>query len=262
MDTKVTLSVKSLLLAGLVLLALVTAYLLGGAGGGGAPAQAAPSASVQAERRTLTMVGTGRATAVPDQLAFDVSVELTRPDLTLALDESSRVLGRVLATLGQYGVRRADLQTTGLSMYPVYDYHQYSPPTLRGYHVSQRASVLVRELKQGGRAVSAAVAAGGNDVRVGDIRLLVGDPQAVMKKARDAAVAEATAKAEQYAGAAGEQLGRVLTVREVRASTPQTSRAPISYTAAHGVLDTLAAVPIRAGRDHLSVTVRLVWEFA
>ena len=262
MDTKVTLSVKSLLLAGLVLLALVTAYLLGGAGGGGAPAQAAPSPAVKAERRTLTMVGTGRATAVPDQLSFDVAVELTRTDLTAALDDSSRVLERVLGTLRQYGVRRADVQTTGLSMYPVYDYHQYSPPTLRGYHVSQRASVLVRQLRQGGRAVSAAVAAGGNDVRVGDIRLLVGDPQAVMKTARDAAVAEATAKAEQYAGAAGERLGRVVTLREVRASSPRTPRVYATVQGLRATAGALDAVPIRAGRDHLSVTVRLVWEFA
>ena len=262
MDTKVTLSVRSLLLTGLVLLALVTAYLLGGAGGGGATAQAAPSPAVKAERRTLTMVGTGRATAVPDQLSFDVSVGLTRTDLTTALDESSRVLGRVLGTLKQYGVRRGDVQTTGLSMYPVYDYHQYSPPTLRGYHVSQRASVLVKELKQGGRAVSAAVAAGGNDVRVGNIRLLVGDPQAVMKKARDAAVAEATAKAEQYAGAAGEELGRVVTLREVRASAPRVPRVYAAMDSVRSASKVLAAVPIRAGRDDLRVTVQVVWEFA
>ena len=77
-------------------------------------------------------------------------------------------------------------------MSPVYDYHEYDPPTISGYRVSERARVLVRELKEGGAAVSAAVAAGGNDVRVGDIRLLVGDTDAVMAKARDAAVAEAT----------------------------------------------------------------------
>ena len=52
-------------------------------------------------------------------------------------------------------------------------------------------------------------------MRVSDIRLEVGDPDAVLEKARDAAVDAATAKAEQYAEAAGQTLGDVVSIREV-----------------------------------------------
>lgn len=266
----VAVSVTSVVLTALVLLALVAAYLLGNTGEGGATAQAAnqqPAAQPAAadSRRTLTMVGKGQATAVPDQLTFAVAVSATRADLETALDDASRITGRVLSALTPYGVKRADVQTTGLSMYPVYDYHSYSPPTLRGYRVSQRAVVLVKELKQGGKAVSAAVAAGGNAVRVNDILLKVGDPEAVMKKARDAAVAQATAKAEQYAAAAGQELGEVLTLREVSSSNRSAIRDQ-SYNAQYGMLrgsaDLATVLPIRAGKNDLGVTVRLVWEFA
>ena len=102
------------------------------------------------------------------------------------------------------------MQTTGLSMYPEYDYPAYGPPVLTGYRVTQRAQVHVRELAQGGAAVSAAVETGGNGVRVSDIRLEVGDPDAVLEQARDAAVEAATAKAEQYAAATGQALGDVV----------------------------------------------------
>ena len=78
-------------------------------------------------------------------------------------------MARVLAALKEHGVDKGDVQTTGLSMDPVYDYPDYGPPVLRGYRVSERASVLVDELRQGGAAVTAAVAAGGNDVRVDDL---------------------------------------------------------------------------------------------
>jgi uncharacterized protein YggE len=171
-------------------------------------------------------------------------------------------MARVLAALTPYGVRRADVQTTGLEMYPVYDYHAYAPPTLRGYRVSQRAAVLVRELKQGGRAVGAAVAAGGNAVRVNDIRLQVGDPEAVRAKARDAAVSEATTKAEQYAAAAGQELGDVLTLREVTVSDRSAVAPQPGYLDQGRAADLTAAVPVRAGRDELAVTVQVVWEFA
>ena len=139
---------------------------------------------------------------------------------------SSATMRRVLAELGVHGVERADVQTTGLSMHPEYEYHAYAPPTLVGYRVTQRASVKVDELAKGGPAIAAAIEVGGNGVRVSGIRLGVGDPDALLKKARDAAVESATAKAEQYAAATGQALGDVVSIREVGqpAQRPQSVR--------------------------------------
>ena len=260
MNGNVTVSVRSILVAALVALALVVAFMLGGGGGGGTPAQAAEEQPGPAGTpRQLTMTGVGEATAVPDQLSFDLGVTLSRPDLDDALDAASTTMARVLGVLEDAGVAREDVQTTGLSMNPVYDYHPYDPPTLTGYRVSQRATVLVRELRRGGAAVSAAVESGGNDVRVSDLRLLVGDESAVMERARDAAVAEATAKAEQYAAASGQQLGDVLTLKEVRAKPVPTPA--YSETAALAALDR-GALPIRAGKEKGAVTVQVVWALA
>ncbi|GAB6985918.1 SIMPL domain-containing protein [Nocardioides pyridinolyticus] len=260
MNGNVTVSVRSILVAALVALALVVAYLLGSGSGAGAPAQAAEEQPDPASTaRQLTMTGTGEATAVPDQLSFDLGVTLTRADLDDALAAASATMERVLGVLEDAGVARRDVQTTGLSMSPVYDYHPYDPPTLIGYRVGQRATVLVRELRRGGAAVSAAVESGGNDVRVSDLRLLVGDESAVMERAREAAVAEATAKAKQYAEASGQDLGEVLTLQEVHARPVPT---PVYAGAAYAARDLAAKLPIRAGREKGAVTVKVVWELA
>lgn len=261
MNTNVTVSVRGLLVAALVAMALVVAYLLGGSDGATPAAQAADDDDAAlSQQRELTMSGTGEAGAVPDQLSFGVGVNVTRVDLDDALEAANVTMGRVLGALGEYGVEKSDVQTTGLSMTPVYQYHDYSPPTITGYRVSERASVLVKELKQGGQAVSAAVAAGGNNVRVSNIRLLVGDDEAVMEKARDAAVAEATAKAKQYAEASGQTLGDVVTLREVNARPVPSVELPAGYLARDSATNALKAMPIRAGRDEGSVTVQIVWE--
>ncbi|MBI2245796.1 MAG: SIMPL domain-containing protein [Nocardioides sp.] len=265
MNANVTVSVRGLLVAALVAMALVVAYLLGGSGGGTPAAQAADDrgTSAPAERpRLLTMTGTGEAGAVPDQLSFGLRVTLTRVDLDEALAAANASMSRVLRALDEYDVARSDVQTTGLSMTPVYAYHDYSPPTITGYRVSERASVLVKELAQGGKAVSAAVAAGGNAVRVGDIRLLVGDSDAVLEKARDAAVQEATAKAQQYAEASGQTLGDVVTLREVHARPLPSPYLQFGSAVAGRAAMDLSAVPIRAGRDKSAVTVRVVWELS
>lgn len=257
MNAQVAVSVRSLTVTGLVILAFVLTYLLGGASGS-APAQAEDDeGSPDAGTRTLTINGTGRASAVPDELSFSLTVKVVRTDLDQALASANATTSRVLESLEGFDVAKDDVQTTGLSMNPVYDYHESSPPTIRGYRVSQRASVLVGDLKQGGAAVGAAVAAGGNDVRVANIRLLVGDPVQVEADARDAAVAEATAKAEQYAAAAGQVLGQVVTLREVQSQLLPT---PASYAAQDAVRAELSDVPIRAGREQTTVTVQLVWQ--
>jgi uncharacterized protein YggE len=258
MDSKLTVSVRSILLAGLVLLGLLVSYLLGSAGGTAAPANAA--AEPATDRRTVVMSGTGEATAVPDQLSFGLSVGVTRTDLDAALADASATMKRVFASLEDYGVEKTDVQTTGLSMNPVYQYHDYSPPTIDGYRVSERARVTVHDLGKGGKAITAAVNAGGNSVRASNIRLEVSDPDAVLKEAREAAVNEATTKAKEYAAATGQTLGDVVSLREVSSGAPRHLIYPAAELA--GFDRAAKALPIRAGEDDLKVTVAVVWEFS
>jgi len=262
MDAKVTVSVRGLLVAGLVLLALLTAYLLGSAGRAGTPVYAAATDQADQNARQVVMSGAGEATAVPDQASFGLTVAVTRTDLTAALDGASATMKRVLAALGEYGVSKDDVQTTGLSMTPVYEYHQYTEPTITGYRVSERAHVRVQELRQAGKAIAAAIQSGGNDVRVGNIALEVSDPDAVLAQARAAAVKEATAKAKEYADATGETLGRVVSLKEVGPPPAQRDEMFYRTPAAADLASGLKAVPIRAGEDELTVRVEIVWEFA
>jgi uncharacterized protein len=255
MDRSVTLSLKGALVALIVVLALVVAYLLGSSGGG-AQAASQPTATTSDHPRTLVTTGTGTTVGVPDELSFSLSVGLVRPDLSSALADANADMKRVLASLAARGVRSSDVQTTGLGMHAVYDYHASAPPTLVGYRVGEHAQVLVRDLAKGGEAVSAAVQAGGNDVRVGGLGLRVGDSDALLATSRDAAVKEATAKAQEYARATGQTLGPVLSLREVHV-TPVVPQ-PVRMQAA---ADAVGAVPIRAGQDKLAVTVRIEWSF-
>jgi uncharacterized protein len=262
MRGEVTLSVRSILLAALVVMALVTAYLLGGQGDGvTAAASAAPQVQDDRQgRRLVTMTGTGEASVVPDQVSFSLTATAQRLDLDAAMTASSATMRRVLAELGDHGVEKSDVQTTGLSMNPVYEYHSFDPPTLVGYRVTQRATVEVDELTRGGPAIGAAVEVGGNGVRVGNIRLGISDPEGLLAQARDSAVESATDKAEQYAAATGQSLGDVMSVREVGRPAPRYQTLELGYPAADlrdGSLNKV--LPIRAGKDDLEVRIQVVW---
>jgi uncharacterized protein YggE len=276
MNTSVTISLRAVLLAVLALLVVlvtVAAYLLGGARSSEAtvstptaagPATASPRDLARGQvPGTLTMTGQGEAVGVPDQLAFRVAVTRKEPTVPAAMGAASGTLSRVLAALEDLGVERRDVQSTGLSVDPVYDYVGYRPPVLTGYRVDQSVSVLVRDLRDGGRAISTVTRTGGNDVRVSGIGLRIGDRDGLLARARDAAVEAATAKAEQYAAATGQRLGSVLTLtegREAVAATRDQVRAGYELVRAAADKAGNRAVPIRAGREDLAVDVSVVWQ--
>ena len=116
------------------------------------------------------------------------------------------------------------VKTTGLSIHPVYDYSGTGPAVISGYSASQGLGVAVKDLSTAGDALGAAADAGGNAVRISGIKLGVSDPDAVLGQARKDAVDEAKAKAQEYADATGETLGKVMSIREV---TPDTYIPPV-----------------------------------
>ena len=251
--------VRSLALGAAAALTVVSAYAVGSSQADATAAVTGPravSASEDAHTRTIALQGTGESTGVPDQLTFRLSVRAKADDVTTALDDASTSMRRVLGALDRADVRRRDVRTTGLSVRPDYDYSASGPPVLTGYVATQSVLVLVRELRDSGAAIAAATEAGGNAVRLSGVGLRIGDRDELLAEARDAAVAQARAKAEQYAAATGQALGPVLSVREVRAR----GGSPVQLDYGRAALDTAAAVPIRAGSEDVKVTVAVVWE--
>lgn len=210
-------------------------------------------------RPSIVMTGDGVVTGVPDQLSFTARASVTRSDVTSAMDDASATMKKVYAAMARQGVEKADMQTTGVSVNPSYD---YSGGTARlvGYHASQSARIEVDDLRKAGSALSAAAVAGGNDVRIGGVSLGIADRDALLAKARKAAVANARTKAGEYAAAGGQKLGRVLSLKEISTVSPQPQR--LAYAALKGVADSAARVPIKAGQKDLKVRIRVVWELS
>jgi uncharacterized protein YggE len=250
MDKNVTLSVRWLLVAGLVALALVAAYLAGNAGGSPARADTADTT------RTITVTGTGHVSVVPDQLAFDLSVSVLRPDLSQALDDANSAMQSVVDTLEAAGVAEKDIKTTDVSVYPEYGRPQKGqPPTLQGYRVSHSITVTVDDLSKGSDIVTAALGAGGKGVRLDGLRLQVADPDGALGPARSDAVEQARAKAEQYAEDAGRELGDIVRISE-------TADQPYAVDM-HSYADSAAGsspVPIQPGQEDLTADVTVVYE--
>lgn len=257
MPSTVSFSVRSLIFTAVTAVAVLLAYFVGSTQPKASSALAADT-SATADEPSIVMTASGKVTGVPDQLGFALDVHASAADVSAALDTASAATRRVIRALRAQDVAFKDVQTTGLSIDPVVDYSGNGPPVTTGYTATQRLGILVRDLSKAGAVISAAVHAGGNAVRLHDVRLQIGNQDTLLARARAAAFDEARAKAQQYASEAGLRLGAVTSVREVKV---RSAPSPVIRSAALAAAGAAPAVPIRAGRAELGVTVSVSWTF-
>ena len=256
-----TLTVDSRRLTTIVLLvvALVlfsVAYLLGTSHNntaGAAPAAASGSPTAAAG---ITVGGAGKVTGTPDTLRVDLGVSTHGANVSDALRSANSAAAAVQKSLQEHGVADKDIQTSGLSIQPDYDYSKgQSKPN--GYVVNERVTAVLHDIDKAGNAIGAAADAGGNAIRVNSVSLDLENTSSLITNARSRAFNYAKAKAEQYASAAGRSLGVVLSIDEtVTGPTPQPfdGRAYMATEA--------SAVPIQAGSQDVAVSVTVVFAFA
>jgi uncharacterized protein len=243
-------------------LILGTGYLWGDRSGGTArtvmiPAALAASstaAGAAAPSAGITVTGTGTVSGTPDSLQLSMSVSVTQPSVTAALDGANAAAGRVQGVLRQHAVADKDLQTSGLSIQPQYT-DVGNRPTINGYQVSESLTATLRDLKSAGSVISAAAQAGGDATRVDSVSLDLSDTGSLLTAARGKAFAQAKDKAQQYAKAAGVRLGDVVSVSEAVNSTSPTFSGDVR-AAASGAAQ---SVPIAAGSQAVGVTVTAVF---
>ena len=102
-------------------LSLATALTLGGALASPALAQqASPVPVLESGHSLLTVSAEGRSTRTPDLAVFSAGVTTQGKSAAEALSENSRAMTQVVASLKRAGIADRDIQTSNLSINPIY----------------------------------------------------------------------------------------------------------------------------------------------
>lgn len=228
-----------------------------------ATAQAAgPAASTGAPLATLLSVSAeGRVTRAPDVASFSAGVVSQGTTASAALRTNAADMTRVIAALKRAGVADTDIQTSNLSLSPVYQPQRNLPdgtmepaqPRIAGYQANNSVSVRQRNLADLGKVIDALVAAGANQVN--GPSFAVDDPEPAQDEARTAAVTRARARAELYARAAGLRVARIVSISESGGWQPPQ---PVMYRMA--AMEAAPSSPVEAGELQMSVTVQIQFE--
>jgi uncharacterized protein YggE len=207
--------------------------------------------------RSISVNGTGRVKAEPDVADISLGVTKQGDDAQSASGEAATAMEAVIAALLKAGIAEADIQTSSLSLYPVYDYNE-NPPDIEGWEASNMVNVTVRDIESVGSVVDAATVAGATNVS--GITFRVEDPTAAEAEARSAAVADAKAKADQLAADAGVNIIGIISISESGGQQPM----PLYYqsdTMAMGAASAeMAKTPVLPGEVELSISVFIQYE--
>jgi len=214
------------------------------------PAAAAPTAGDPATH-TITVSGSGKVTVVPDVARVTLGVTISQPTVKAARASAARSMTDIIAAVKALGVADADIQTTGLSLYPQYAIGSSSRVT--GYQISEQILVTVRDLDKAGDVVDTATAKGANNVN--GISFELADPAKAMNDARAAAVTAARASAQAMATAGNVSLGAVVSMTDASVSTPY----PIYYGMTAGAAGDAAKTPVQPGTQDVSVVIQVVF---
>jgi uncharacterized protein YggE len=233
---------------GAVLVFAVAAWASFG-GGMRMPVLAALANDTAAAGHTLSMTGTGRVLVTPDVGEVQLGVLVREATVVAARDADARAMADAIAAVRRAGIADADIQTSTLSLQPVYETKpEGGTPRIVAYELRNGVTITVRKLETIGSVIDGAVAAGATTVD--GITFRVADPAPLERRAREEAVADARAKADTLVAAAGTRITGIVAISESTATPPWPSRGA-------GAVD--VATPVLPGTTEIDVNVSIVY---
>ncbi len=202
---------------------------------------------------TIVVSGTGRVAVQPDVADLRLGVTVAKPTVEAARGEAAATMDAILRAVDGAGVARADVRTAMLSVQPRYDYRDGRAPVLTGYEIANVVEVSVRDLSALGDVIDVTLTAGATSMDALSFRLA--DPRPAEREARRQAMAEARARADVLAEAAGVTVQGVSDIVEGQPVRPP---GPVAK-AQRMALAADAGTPVEAGTLDVAVTVSVTY---
>ncbi len=216
----------------------------------------ATAAADDAPPRTVSVVGTGTASAAPDRALVSMSINSRARQLATAQSGAAKVVAAVLELTDELDIERRRVDTTGATVQPDYRWNQdTNEQELRGYIASRQMVVSLSDLEKLGRLVEGAVEAGVN--QVSPPQLVSGRRAEAQREALRAAAADARANAEVLADSLGAELGNVLQIN----ANSHSPRPPVAYQRSAMAMEADSApATYNAGDLTFNTTVNVTFE--
>jgi uncharacterized protein YggE len=216
----------------------------------------AAEVEIEAEGPVIELSVYESVTAPPDLVTIGAGVSTQAPTAVEAMRLNAQAMTRVIERIKALGVPERDIQTSGINLSPQYDYDRENQrQVFRGYQVSNRVSVKLREVDETGEVLDALVAAGATDLSGPNFS--IEDDEAAKNLARERAVERAQERAMAYARMLGYDGVRVLAIGEsIEGRGPMPEMAMRTMAVAEADM----ATPVQPGEVSTGVSISIKYE--
>jgi uncharacterized protein YggE len=250
---------RRLIILGAVAAAVILAGCTATTGTPSAPCNVTCTAPTQAQLRTISVNGEGTVKVTPDIALIYMSVISQGPDVSKTWDDNNSKSAAVIAAVEGLGVKAEDIQSDfTLTQQDKYDPVTHLPTGEIVYFVTHTLTVTARDLTKVGGILGTAQAAGVNSV--GGVTFTLENPKPAITQARDLAMADAQARANQMAKDLNITIVRVISVNDYGINIPFTVDKGYSTMTGIGGGGGGSTVPIQVGTWQVTVTVSVVFE--
>lgn len=236
------------------LIVLLAALLLSACGQNATPVAQTGSSMSQ---RSITVVGQGKASGVPDVAHINIGVETTGASAQDAVNANRQRMATLLEKIKAMGIADKDIQTSNFSIFT----DQSKTASLGSnmdqgtetpsYRVSNMVSVTMHDTTKLGDVLDQAVSAGANNIY--GVSFEVSDPSELEATAREKAIADAKTRAESLAKLNGVSVGEVLEVSEIVGNSGPLYSAVVKADALGG------GTSIEAGEYEISLSIQVTY---
>lgn len=210
-----------------------------------------------AKDRVITTSATGEVLVAPDMAQISVGVQTQSPDVRVAQAENAVIMDNLVNALLGVGIAKDDIQTSGYSIYPVYEDNPMGlTPKIMYYQVTNTVQITVRDVSRVGEIIDIAVSNGANQANGISFTLSDEKARAVRNAALQEAVVQARADADTVAAATGVQ---ILGVRDISVGASYPPIRYDSYSAAAPGISQKVPTPIEPGQITESAQVTITY---
>ncbi|MFC2001256.1 SIMPL domain-containing protein [Chloroflexota bacterium] len=171
--------------------------------------------SLSSQQEGIWVSGRGEVSAIPDIAILRLGIEAQETSVAQAQTKAAEAMDRTMAALVDNGVNEKDIQTQYFNIRRVTRWDNVKQEeVVIGYQVTNMVTAKIREVDRVGVIIDAVAIAGGDLTRIDSVSFSVDDPSTYHDEARQEAIADAKAKAEQLAGLSGVKLGKPTYISE------------------------------------------------
>ncbi len=211
--------------------------------------------SLAAAETRITVSGTGETRISADTAVISMGVSARDKDVLKAQQTVNERIAKIRQALLDSGVAEENINTDYMSIYAIYDYDD-DAEKIQAYNASTTLAVKVTDMDIVGKVIDAAFTAGANTLN--GISFSASDTGAAGDESLKAAVADARAKAEVLAEAAGLKITGIEVISDGNVYSYDNSVGNFSAKGMEGATDIYGTV-VQAAKLIVSATVSITF---